>query len=242
VVAYQNFGGAVDKALSARKSSDVSTIETSLQQYRLDKGSYPKADIQASDNLWGFNDTIPATQSNTVIVTKTGEAILTVTSASTGGWEVQNSAGEQIGSKWTISQAVLTKKYLTADLYDPELGDVRVGDADTMMTYGIGRYVYAIYNKDWINGRGSDYNIALTLKKDGTTDYVTKIVWTYDSNSCTDSSTCPDSLVGPGFEWWNDVNLKNGTIQAEDANADSGYATPKNPNQGIPYGLTDFVE
>jgi prepilin-type N-terminal cleavage/methylation domain-containing protein len=42
VVAYQNFGGAVDKAVSGRKVGDVATIESSLMQYKADKNFYPK--------------------------------------------------------------------------------------------------------------------------------------------------------------------------------------------------------
>ncbi|MCD5385188.1 type II secretion system GspH family protein, partial [Candidatus Gracilibacteria bacterium] len=47
VVAYQNFGGAVDKAVSGRKISDVSTIESSLQQYKADKNYYPATDLNS---------------------------------------------------------------------------------------------------------------------------------------------------------------------------------------------------
>jgi general secretion pathway protein G len=41
VVAYQNFGGATDKAISGRKINDILTLETSLQQFKVDKNYYP---------------------------------------------------------------------------------------------------------------------------------------------------------------------------------------------------------
>jgi prepilin-type N-terminal cleavage/methylation domain-containing protein len=53
VVAYQNFGGAVDKANAGRKISDVSTIETSLAQYSVDNSYYPAVDeFNATTNRW----------------------------------------------------------------------------------------------------------------------------------------------------------------------------------------------
>ena len=69
VVAYQNFGWAIDKAVAARKISDVSTIETSLQQYKVDKKYYPAVDINhASNNKWWYDSSTPANRSNTLVV------------------------------------------------------------------------------------------------------------------------------------------------------------------------------
>jgi prepilin-type N-terminal cleavage/methylation domain-containing protein len=52
VVAYQNFGGAVDKAVSGRKIGDVATIESSLMQYKADKNFYPKVGEFSATNQW----------------------------------------------------------------------------------------------------------------------------------------------------------------------------------------------
>ena len=84
VVAYQNFGGAVDKAVSGRKINDVSTIETSLQQFRVDNNYYPPVDEQSPTNLWGYNvsnntTSNTANPSNTIDVTVTGQEIDTAT-------------------------------------------------------------------------------------------------------------------------------------------------------------------
>ena len=93
-----------------------------------------------------------------------------------------NYSSKQIWAKWTISQETLGKQYLTKDLYDPELWDMKVG-SDKMIDKGIGRYVYAVYKKPTGNDWGNDnntwtyYNIAYTVKKDWTEDYETKIVW-----------------------------------------------------------------
>jgi len=109
-----------------------------------------------------------------------------------------------------------------------------------MIEYGIWRYVYAIYNGKALNSRGTDYNIAFPIKKDGSTDYITKIVGTYDENSCLDPTTCPESLIGP----WGTTKsaLKNGEAQKEDEDAEWGYTTPDNNDQWLPYGVTEFVD
>jgi len=100
VVAYQNFGGA-------------------------DKGYYPKADVYNADtNLWWYTWSTVANLSNVVIVDKTWDAIISVSTGSVSwGWTITNTSNAQIGAKWVISQDVLWKKYLTTDLYDPELGE-----------------------------------------------------------------------------------------------------------------------
>ncbi len=246
VVAYQNFGGAVDKALSGRKISDVSTIESSLQQYKVDKNNYPAVDlVDATTNLWGYNTTpASATPSNTLVVTKTWEEVTAITSAA-GGWRVYGIDGsattggadwtdKQVWAKWTISQATLGKQYLTKDLYDPELGDVKVW-SDTMISSGIGRYVYGVFKKplnadtDWSNNKaGTYYNIAYTVKKDGGDEFITKIVGDYDAESCFDDNmNCPDSLIG---------SAANVLIDWEENSVSDTAAT----NQGIPYPVDGY--
>lgn len=240
VVAYQNFGWAVDKAVSWRKISDVSTIESSLQQYKVDKNYYPPVDIISGTNRWGYDTANTAHMSNTLSVTKTGEEVTAITSAIGGGRVmglngISDWTGKQIGAKGTISQATVSKKYLTKDLYDPELGDVKVGSAK-MIDEGIGRYVYGVFKKPlsadttWgaSNKRGSYYNIAYTIKAKGGDKYVTKVVGDYDSESCFDEKTnCPDSLIGSSA-----TTLADGT---ENNASDTSLAS-----QGIPYPVDGY--
>jgi len=124
VVAYQNFWWAVDKAVSWRKISDVSTIETSLQQYKVDKNTYPAVWLyDGSTNMWWYNQANEATQSNTIDITPDWAEILSIDWA-TGGWYIMNlDNSQQIWAKGIISQTELTKRYLTKDLYDPEVWD-----------------------------------------------------------------------------------------------------------------------
>ena len=202
VVAYQNFGWAVDKAVSGRKISDVSTIEVSLQQYKVDKNSYPAVGVyDSTTNMWWYNSTNEATQSNTIDITPDGAEILSVDGA-LWGWRVQNiDNSQQIWAKWTISQTELTKRYLTKDLYDPEIWDLKENTNNKkLIEMWLWRYVYAVYKKPtwanwWTNNKTwTYYNIAYTVKKEGSDTYVTKIVWDYDKDSCFENaSNCPDT-------------------------------------------------
>lgn len=213
VVAYQNFGWAVDKAVSARKISDVSTIESSLQQYKVDKNYYPAVDTISATNMWWYTWSTDANRSNTISVAKTWEAIDSITSAN-WGWRIMwiddwttDWTTKQVWAKWTISQNTLWKRYLTKDLYDPELGDIKVGASWKMIDSWIGRYVYATFKKplsadtDWwtTNKNGTYYNIAYTIKVEWWDKYITKVVWDYDSESCFDEKAlCPKTLIGSG--------------------------------------------
>jgi prepilin-type N-terminal cleavage/methylation domain-containing protein len=243
VVAYQNFWWAVDKAVSWRKISDVSTIETSLQQYKADKNYYPPADVYSATNLWGHNTLTDANPSNTIKVLYSGQEITSIDTASTKGWwKVMANAVTpliQIWSKWTISRETVWKKYLSKDLYDPELWDITVNDIDwagtkwKMIDKWIGRYVYAIYKKWTNNVSWNDYNIAYTIKKQESDKYITKIVWSYDAESCYwDPTDCPETLIGQYNEYlqdWDEQQLNAGVIDTSMS------------NQWIPYAVTDFT-
>ncbi|NUJ97542.1 prepilin-type N-terminal cleavage/methylation domain-containing protein [Candidatus Gracilibacteria bacterium] len=244
VIAYQNFGGAVDKAVSGRKINDISTIETALQQFKVDNNFYPPADTYSgTTNLWGYDNTQIADASNQIVVVYNGEEIQSInTTDSIGGgriygigtWAVAPTQ-RQIGAKGTISRESLGKKYLSKDLYDPEIGDIKVNDIGgglqgKMIDLGIGRYVYATLKKNtgvgnWSsNYNGVNYNIAFTIKKDGSDKYITKIVGDYDAESCyDDSALCPASLIG----------LTDGSEQT---------AGSDQVNYGIPYAVTDFAQ
>lgn len=234
VVAYQNFWGAVDKAVSGRKISDVSTIETSLQQYKVDKNTYPKTDEYSATNLWWYDSSQVADPSNQVKVVYDGDAIESLVEAdSTWGWIVYwiwTWSSQQIWAKWTISIDALTKKYLSKDLYDPEIWDIKLSStSDTMIDHGIWRYVYAVYKKsaNWPNNQSwVAYNIAYTIKETNSDKYITKIVWDYDSESCyEDKDKCPETLIG--LTDWEEISLTNNSATN---------------NYGVPYAVNDFAQ
>lgn len=242
VVAYQNFGWAVDKAVSGRKISDVSTIETALQQYKADKNYYPPTDEYSATNLWGYNPVQIAQPSNTIRVVYDGLEIVSLTwSVNMWWWKVYwtwTLWSTQIWSKWTISQKTLGKRYLTKDLYDPELWDIKV-DTEKMIDFWIWRYVYAIYKKGSDNTRWNDYNIAFTIKKQESDLYLTKIVWSYDNESCYLSSAnendCPTTLLWTAS--WSALNVTLNDWDEQNFGVDT-----ISPNQWIPYPVTDFAD
>lgn len=245
VVAYQNFGWATSKAVAWRKISDVSTIETSLQQYNVDKNHYPLVgEYDATTNVFGYNSNANANPSNSFIVTKNW-AEISKTESEKWGWKIMwiwEYSSMQIWAKWTISQDTLGKQYLTKDLYDPEIGDMKIWWKKAIEKW-IGRYVYAVYKKPtWTNwgtnnNTWSAYNIAYVVKKEWSDTYITKISWPYDSKSCFDkSANCPNTLI-----WsWNEV-LKND--QEMWKKADWSAITNFNSNetnQWIPYPIGNF--
>ncbi len=233
VVAYQNFGWAVDKAMSWRKISDVSTIETALQQYKADKNYYPPTDLYSDNNLWWYTGST-ANRSNTLNVKYDDQEIERIESGSWWWLIVASWSSLDIWYKWTISQNTLWKKYLTKDLYDPELWDINLtGSNEKMIDYWIGRYIYAIYKKniktDWTS-RWNDYNIAYTIKKDWSDKYMTKISWSYDKQSCYwEPDDCPETLIWSAS--WS--ILEDWDEQIITSNSSS-------ENQWIPYPVSDF--
>lgn len=231
VVAYQNFGGAVDKANAGRKIGDVATIESSLMQYKADKNYYPKVGEQSATNLWGYTGSTTASKSNLIRVTYDGDSIASVVASNGGGTISDSGTIGQIGAKGTIGKEQLGK-YLSKDLYDPEVGDIKVGATASMIDQGIGRYVYGIYKKSFrwpANQEGQYYNIAFTLKQEGEEGYITKIVWDYDKSNFSNPDDYPETLIG------SDPSnvLLNESVQ--NAASNSG-------DYGIPYAVTDFAQ
>ena len=234
VVAYQNFGGAVDKAVSGRKVGDVATIESSLMQYKADKNFYPKVGEYSLTNQWGYTWSTDATISNPIRVTYDGDSI-TSAWVSSGGWKIYGSGSiGQIGAKWTIGKDQLGK-YLSKDLYDPEVWDIKVG-AGKMIDQWIGRYVYSISRKsfNWAtnNQEWQYYNIAMTLKEEWGENYITKIVWDYDSANFTTPTDYPETLIWSASGTLTNV-LLNETVQ---------NAASSTSNYWVPYAVTDFAQ
>ncbi len=248
VVAYQNFGWAVDKATSGRKISDVSTIETSLQQFKVDNNYYPAVgEYDANTNMWWYNSGTTANPSNTLWVTMNWAEISTVVSAD-GGWVINNTktTPQQIWAKWTLSQEQLGKNYLTKDLYDPEIWDLKETDSgSTLIEMWLGRYVYAVYRKpsatSWgsNNKTGTYYNIAYTIKKEASDTYLTRIVWDYDSQSCfDDAADCPNTLIG--WNWTDFLVDGQEKWKSNDNTTDLTSFGSTEVNQWIPYPVNDF--
>lgn len=237
VVAYQNFGWAVDKAIWGRKISDVSTIETALQQYKTDKNYYPSVDVSEITNVWWYDSSTWAKASNLLIVSYDWDALSGVTLAN-WWWKVlwiSNFSTKQIWAKWTISQAKLEKKYLSKDLYDPEIWDLKLNDGTSLIEKWIWRYVYAAFKKssttwNWTtNFNWNAYNIAFTVKKDWSDTYMTKIVGDYDTDSCyEDKAYCPETLIG---SW--PIVLKNNEVLSWALTDDNFH---------IPYAVADFPQ
>ena len=138
----------------------------------------------------------------------------------------------------------LSKKYLTKDLYDPEIWDLKETSWNRkLIELWLGRYVYAIYKKPnsvdwaWDNKTWTYYNIAYTVKKDGSDTYLTKIVWDYDNWSCFDNaSNCPSTLIWSGS--WVLINEQE-QWKSSNWTALTNFWSNE-PNQGIPYPVSDF--
>ena len=246
VVAYQSFGGATDKAIASRKIQDISTLETALQQFKVANNYYPMpVAYSGTTNIWWYNSWVTAQASNTLRVTYNGQAIQTIEGGI--GWgRVHGTwaySGSQIAAKWVIGYVGdFGKNFLSKELYDPEIGDIKVlSTNNTMIDYGIGRYTYSVYalprpENLWnrVGNAGSYYNIATTIKQANSEIYETYIVWDYDNNVCgNNSEACPVTLIGTlsGATIW---VLSNKSLQ--DINVDSN-----SPNQGIPYPVNDFT-
>lgn len=237
VVAYQSFGWATDKAISGRKINDVSTIETALQQYKVEKKFYPPVwEYDGATNMWWYSTWTKASPSNTLTVKYIWNEIEDVLSGS-WGWRIYWSWSlGQIWAKWTISRDVLGRQYLSADLYDPELWDTKVNSwSIKMIDKWFWRYVYSTYRKspnwsnrnlEWVN-----YNIAYTIKKEWSDTYITKIVWDYDETACyDDSALCPQTLVW-SLSWSTVLTDWQEQISTQSSNSS---------NQWIPYAVKDL--
>lgn len=200
VVAYTSFGWVTDKAKNSSKLDHLTSIEGGLNMFYSQNNYYPMPSAYSATNLWGYNSALAANINNTLTITKNGDAIIDPVAGSGGGIVYQSGTTTQIGAKGVIDSSVLGKSFLSQELYDPALKDVKVGDAKTMKDYGVGKYVYGIYAKNlggtWnTNGKKwTAYNLAATLS-DEQKGYVTKITGNFDNSTCVN---CPKTLIGSG--------------------------------------------
>lgn len=230
VVAYQNFGWAVNKALAWRKIWDIASIENALTQYKIDNNFYPPAwEFNSSTNKWWYNSWAVSTASNPIIVNYNWSSIESINS--TNGWWRIMSWSIQIWAKWTIWKEELWK-YLSKDLYDPELWDIKVGSSWTMIDQWIWRYVYSVYRNsfNWPNNQPwTYYNIAYTIKEESSEVYSTSIVWNYDNSNFDNPNQYPETLI---WAWIGNILLNN-SIQNN---------TSSLSNYWVPYAITDFAQ
>lgn len=240
VVAYQNFWWATDKAISGRKISDIGTIEMALQQFKADNKYYPMPQsYDASSNAWGYSTGASASASNTIQVTYNGQEINSFVSGNGGGIVYQSgSTSIQLGAKWVIGyNGDFNKKYLSKELYDPELWDIAISSTNQkMIDKWIGKYVYGVYAQpksttNWnVSGSmGTYYNLAATLKQPNSEEYISYVVGDFDENACSSTSICKKSLIG------NSGSLVNNTKQ-------DNTKTTRDTEQWIPYPVTNFAK
>lgn len=202
ITAYTNFSGSTDKAKNSTKLGHIASIETGLNTFFMDKNYYPMPSQYAAKNLWGYNST-PASASlcNTFTGAKSGEQILSVSwTLMVGGGKVNDATAVQIGAKGTIDSDVLSKQYLSQELADPAIKDIKVGGTEVFKDYWLGEYVYGVYaksNADWTSTskKGSAYNVAMVISDEQKWGAVTKISGNFDKSICVG---CPDSLIGGG--------------------------------------------
>ena len=212
ITAYTSFSGSTDKAKNATKLNHIGNIETGLNTFFVDKNYYPMPSIYNADtNVWGFDSATSATIANTFTGTKSGDAIVTVLTGSIVGGGIvyeSGSAVNKVGAKGTMDSDVLPKQYLSQELSDPSVKDIKVGNTETLKDYGIGEYVYGIYAKnniDWTSTskKASAYNLAVVVSDDQK-GIITKISGNFDKSTCIN---CPDTLIGSGTT---NNNLKDG--------------------------------
>lgn len=206
VVAYTNFSWSTDKAKNSKKTADLTSIETALQTFFQAKNYYPMpTQYDANKEVWGYNSWAVASISNTLTVTKNWDQITWIT-AFTWWWMVYLSwSATQIWAKWTFDNSLIWKEYLSQNLVDPSIADIKVWNDKYMKDYWVWKYVYWVYAKnntiwDSTSLKWSSYNLAITIK-DEQKWVITKIIWAFDDKACTD---CPKSLI---WSWSANNNL-----------------------------------
>ncbi len=195
VVAYTSFGWATDKAKVAAKMQNIDSITKALSMYKTDKSFYPKPAVKSTTNIWWYDASVPeAKKTCTTWLTSNSDWKLTWTITNLFcGWDVKNSDWNLIWKKWTLAYSWAIKKYLKSDAYDNQIWDLEL-NWKKLIEYWIWRFPYAIFN-NW-SGHATEYNIAYTIK-DKNWNIIAKVKWTYNEESCADSSKCPWTLIWP---------------------------------------------
>ncbi len=170
ITAYTSFSGSTDKAKNSTKLGHIASIETGLNTFFAEKNYYPMPAQYSTTNLWGYSGAVSATLCNTFSGTKDGEQITGILTGSTIGGGAVYSSGNitKIGAKGTVDSSILSKQYLSQELTDPAINDIKIGDTQTFKDYGLGKYVYGVYAKmntiwDSTSKKASAYNVAIVI-------------------------------------------------------------------------------
>ena len=222
ITAYTSFSGSTDKAKNSTKLGHIASIEAGLNSYFVDYTFYPMPSQYSSGNVWGYSG-VAASINNTVSIT--GSPDITALNSGSGGGRVYDTGSTQIGAKGTMDNTVLPKKYLSQEVTDPSIADIKVGSTNFMKDYGVGKFVYAVYaklNTDWATSKkGSAYNLAATYKDDQK-GYITKIAGNFDKSTCTN---CPTTLIGSGTAN-NNLSDNESTLTGSSTNPSNRTAYP----------------
>lgn len=199
ITAYTNFSGSTDKAKNSTKLGHIANIETGLNAFYVDNNYYPMPSQYSATNVWGYSGVVAASTNNTLAITSANNQISALSSGSGGGQVFLSGVATQIGAKGTMDKDVLGKQYLSQELADPSIRDIKVANDKVMKDYGVGEYIYATYaknNTDWTatSKKSTAYNLAASYK-DEQKGYITKITGNFDKSTCVN---CPASLIGSG--------------------------------------------
>lgn len=246
VVAYQSFGWVTDKAQNATKVNNLTILGSTLGLFKTAENYYPMPQAKSATNLWGYDSSATAQQSNYLEVNYQQAEIASLLNASnfiwwwvvywSGTWALGGADESQVWAKWVIwEEWSFNKKYLPKEVYDTQLWDINLTASDEkMINYWIGKFSYAVYARQALTSAanwntswtiGSYYELAWTLKTIDAEWYTTYLGWDYsgDNFSWADSWKYPDTLM------WLVNEQKDNNV------------TTKDPNQGIPYPIDNFA-
>jgi len=236
VVAYQSFWGATDKAQNTTKKANITTLWNTLWLFFTEENFYPMPQDVSATNLWWYDSTQTASESNTIAVTYNDQEVSTIVTADTAGWWRINwiwaNASNQIWAKWVAwINWIFNKKYLKETIYDTQLGEIKLTwETDKkMIDYGIGKFTYALYarpatsanwNVSW--SRWIYYTIYTTFKDIEGEWYETYLIWNYSKDNFTNPDDYPEDLI------WLKQGQKDGNVATTST------------TQGIPYPINNF--
>ncbi len=247
VTAYQSFGGATDKAQNTTKKSNIILLGNTLWTFKTTENHFPMPQAYSATNLWGYDNTKDATESNTIKVVYADQEISTLSSDTTsiagwwiiygtGSWAKGQAEASQIGAKWVLGiNGKFNKKYLKEEVYDNQLWDITLtGETDKkMINYWIGKFTYAVYarhskvsDNNWNTSgtRWQHYSLAATFTDLEWEWYKTFLIGDYSKDNFNNPTNYPEYLFG----------LKQDQ-------KDNNVATTVT-EQGIPYPINNFAK